>query len=118
MNSDRADKIGRQLSIYLRKNQFDACHELLDDLKRTEKCLYHSEIEWLSETSLDLRTLNLLEKAGFNAIEDLRETTQKDLLEIPMMGRITVVTIRLALKKAREHNRRVALEAEQRELGL
>ncbi len=53
----------------------------------------------LSEVDLVVRTVNCLEDHGIFTVEDLLNSTPKQLLEIPNLGEKTLETIYMALEK-------------------
>ena len=53
----------------------------------------------LSEVDLVVRTVNCLEDHGIFTVEDLLNSTPRQLLEIPNLGEKTLETIYLALEK-------------------
>ena len=53
----------------------------------------------LSEIDLVVRTVNCLEDNGIFTVQDLLNSTPKELLEIPNLGEKTLDTIYLALEK-------------------
>ena len=71
MTGPEADQLGARLALHLRKNEFVVCHHILDS--KEEQCKvaepYHAPA--IAELDLDLRYINMLEKAGFIYAADL-----------------------------------------------
>lgn len=74
MTGPEAEVLCRRLGIHLRKNNFEACRDILDqeekDMALDVRGLNRPEA--LAELDLDLRTVNLLERAGYLYLEDMR----------------------------------------------
>lgn len=99
MTGIEAENIGRRLALHLRKNNFDACHDILNG---TETVMKESKGSLaIAELPLELRTVNLLEKAGYLYVEDMRSVDFKRLVEeVTNMGKLTAAVIEEVVTKA------------------
>lgn len=72
---------------------------MTSERERTQKKLNETLKMSLSETSLIVRTVNMLEKASIQTIGDVLNTSVDDLLLIPNFGRKTLMQVYVALEK-------------------
>jgi DNA-directed RNA polymerase subunit alpha len=70
----------------------------IPDWAKTQKTDNRLELS-LSEIDLVVRTVNCLEDHGIFTVQDLLNSTPKQLLEIPNLGEKTLETIYAALEK-------------------
>ncbi len=99
MNGQDADRIGREISLHFRRNNYEACRDLVNAAERR-----HNEgpgvPEYLTEIGLGLRTTSELEKGGYILITDL-DGVDIDGLELPNIGPVTKQAIKVKLVRAR-----------------
>ncbi len=113
MTGIEADQLGRRLSIHLRKNNFEACRDVLDEVEkeRAKKrarplaflgCSQRSRLA-LAETRLDMRWVNLLEEQNIMYVDQLRgKNIDKLCHRIRNMGPRAVTAIKIALNAVKE----------------
>lgn len=106
MTGPEAERIGRKISIHLRRNEFTVCHEILRSLGEQHN-LAQSDVDGPTPIAevrqLELRYVNSLEKAGYIYLEDLDGVDLDDLI-CPGPLRISHFSAKAvaALKGARE----------------
>lgn len=102
MIGSEADEIGRRLSIHLRKNNFEACHDVLDTVKKEKATKYNGRVA-LAETELSLRWVNFLEKSGYLYVDQLQGLSDKDIdklcRKMRNMGPKAAMAIKIVLGK-------------------
>lgn len=105
MTGSEADEIGRRLSIHLRKNNFEACHGVLDSIEK-ERAKKYSSRSTLAETGLSLRWVNFLEASGYLYVDQLSGLSSRDIdklcSRIRNLGPIAATAIKVALGKEEE----------------
>lgn len=67
-----ADRIGRRLALHLRKNHFEGCHNILDQLEKD--LLDVKPLTAVAELRISLRLINLLESNGYIYLKDMEHT--------------------------------------------
>lgn len=100
MNGPEADQTGNKISIRLRRNDFEACREIIDQHERQ----YRKGPEvptFIAELSIDLRTINVLEKYGYMQISDL-DDVDIDAMNLPNIGPVAKAGLKNTLRKARK----------------
>ena len=96
-----ADMVAARLSIHLRRNEFEACHNILDDLETAWK-LDTKGIVYIAELSIGVRLVNFLEKVGYIKVSDLDDVNWESLRkEVPWLGPAGVAEVRFAVEAAR-----------------
>ncbi len=116
MRGVEADRLARQLQLHLQKNQFEACHTIL---QTAEKDLPASNgyTRYLAELHIDMRWLSMLEKAEYELISDFDEYTTEESLDkvlshIRFFGKAARRQAVVAIIKARKHNEEVDRDRE------
>lgn len=71
MTGPEADRLGARLALHLRKNEFQVCHHILDSKEVEMKAASHDRVTAIAELNLNLRYVNMLERAGFIYVTDL-----------------------------------------------
>lgn len=108
MTGPEAERLGRKIALHLRKQEFGACHEILDFAEQEHGDGFHDAmIENIAETNLPLRLINKLEEAKYAKIADFRDVTDKELLAIDLVGKKYLPLIRNAVERAVRHNKEV-----------
>ena len=107
MTGRDAEVAAARLSLHLRKNQFEACHNILYGLEAeiTSRCPVN-----IAELNLNLRWVNALEKLEYIKISDLDDVNWESLrMSIVCLGPAGTAEIKLAVEDARK---RIKLEEE------
>lgn len=117
MTGKQADIVAGQLGLHLRRNNFEACRDILNNLEE-EQLANRSRIPTaIAELSIELRYVNALEKAGYIYIDDLEGVSLHNLRSrglLPQIGAGTVSEITKVLRRARKQQQ----QAEQTQAEL
>jgi hypothetical protein len=120
MTGPEAERAGARIAIHLRRNEFAACHEILDHLKseQTKREFNKAADDRIPIAEVlggELRCINMLEAAGYIYIEDLddvdlmEDLTQPGPLYLPWFGKKAAQLVEKGRERAaviRERRRR------------
>jgi len=118
MTGEQADAVAGQLGLHLRKNNFEACRNILSNLEEEQLADVGRVPTAIAELSIELRYVNALEKAGYIHIDDLEGVSLHKLRSrglLPQIGVGTIDEINRVLQRARELRKQ---QAEQRSQHL
>lgn len=104
MTPKDASILSRRLELHLRRNEFEACHNILNEI---EAEIESTPPEGIAELPLDLRWVNALETLNYIKISDLdmfqTDSDWDSLREsIAYIGPAGVAEVRTAIEAARE----------------
>lgn len=105
MNSQIAETNSRRLYVHLKKNEFEKCHRLLDELQQDVES--SAPPTALAQLPISARLLELLEnECGFIHLKDLEGIDLDELQQLtPRLGPGMITELRKALRKARKQQR-------------
>lgn len=118
MTGPEAEQVAARLSIHLRRNEFAACHEILNSLR--EQQMRHEFRESSPDDPIpvaevlghEMKYVNMLEKVGYVYIDDLDGVVLADLadksspLYLPWFGKKGASLLEAARERAEEIRKR------------
>ncbi len=95
-----------RMLVHLHKDEFDACHDILDGLEAESevKEVDRHSLNCIASLDLDMKEINLLEAGGFIYVSDMDEVDLESL-RLPNMGRIERRRISAVIEEARKRLR-------------
>jgi DNA-directed RNA polymerase alpha subunit len=98
MNSYKARTLSRRLEVHLLRDQFSACHAILETEEAEHIAKSQNDngenLAIVNIPGINLRAVNVLERRGWIYVSDLPlELTMEELMSIPQVGEETATMI-------------------------